>query len=490
MSSIKEFYDKTFSIYQIPVFDHKVLIIEHKDTVNCKHVVRVLETNGTHTSYPTLLNFLTTSQHVDPATRYRPFFSNNESVYTAETLLTSQPSPLTPLNPSLSIIGFDETFDHILKYIHTPPQNNEILLVNHKTDILFTIDEITKTLIPNLVKELSHKSTTNQINTPHSIVFWISTTSTEQVPIVETLKYNTTTFYLIVTPDHTMPKAVSSILPFTRSTNETFDRRKILTSLELTFEPLKTTKTVPSFHHYNNEKTTNFSSSISYLPSNLVRITKKFTPDFGRNFIIAIPLINFSLVSLTVSSKHMFQRQTMYHLDESTIELVRPPITLPSSQYTIADIYAMKCYYDDYLKPEAESSTSSNNIKHQQKSTQMDTNSLVTLRTTLQQSGLLTKHPELGTSIDIILTTQSAQISETETKYTKITNLFQTLTDTKQHNKVYQLLSREIKSFIYKIYLKNSLPLPPQQPMSPYRASRNYSTSVPFHTPTLPSTYN
>ncbi len=491
MSSIKEFYDKTFSIYQIPVFDHNVLIIEHKDTVNCKHVVRVLETNGTHTSHPTLLNFLTSSPHVDPATRYRPFFSNCESVYTVQTLQSPH------LSPPSSTTGFDETFDHILNYIHKPPQANEILLVNHKTDILFTTDEITKTLIPNLVKELSQKSSTPQSNTPHSVVFWISTTDTEQVPIVETIKFSSSsaTFYLIVTPDHTMPTAVSSILPFTQPTNETFDRRKILTSLELTFEPTKTASFppttpapfIPSLHHYNNEGTTHFSSSTSHLPSNLVRITKKFTPDFGRYFIIAIPLINCSLVSLTVSSKHMFHRQTMYHLNPSTIELIRPPITLPSSQYTIADIYAIKCYYDDHLKPEAKSSSTSSNIKFQQLSTHMDTNSLVTLRTTLQHSGLLTKHPELCTTIDTLLTTQSAQISETETKYAKITKLFQTLTDTKQHNKVYQLLPREIKSFIHKIYLKNSLPPPPQQPMSAYHVSRNYSTSVPFNPPTLPT---
>lgn len=498
MSSMKNFYDNTFKIYQVPIFEHNVLMIEYKDTSKWMNPVRIYETNGSSVSEPTLHKFLTTSQYVDPSTRYRYFNQKCNSVYTITNILKNK-----VYNP----IGFDETLDEVMTYIHNPPQSNELLLVNHKTDIAFDLDIVNKKLFPQLSKKLNTVTYTSNNSSPNSIIIWVSTTSTTQIPIAHTFTYNTTQkpikLYFIITSEHEIPPSVSSILPFTQKRNTDFNRNENMTSIEFTFE--KNTKDTlqssllkkhtPEILYYNNELDTRFTTSETIVSSSLIRINNKFTPSFGRNFYMAVPLTEYNIVALTVSNISFLDRSTIYHLDASTISQVRSPITLPSTKLTEADIYAMKCYFDTYLSntrqqqlTNSPSSTPSpplfalnshvHNARHSRKNEQLYSNgTLLELKNRLEDEGILIKHPEVGNTLSNMITEQTSKTSAHDIHYDKVLKLFELLTDTNDKNKIYQLLDRKVKSFIVKVDLKNSLPIKriPQSAL----IKRNYSMEAP-----------
>ena len=179
-------------------------------------------------------------------------------------------------------------------------------------------------------------------------------------------------------------------------------------------------------------------------------------------------------MALTISNTSFLVRDTIYHLDATSIPINRSPITTSSKLYTETDILAMKCYYDTYLKPLLPALTSL--------PTSHPTHPLLEIQSKLEETGILLKHPEVKSTIQSLLTEQTSKKSATEVHYNKLTTLFQhitpCLTSTEKPSTIYELLSRSTKSFIRKINLQASIPL---SPPSPYKASmtRAYSTFVP-----------
>lgn len=480
-SNLKKFYDKTFNIYQLPIYDDKVLIIEHHDTTGWTNPVRIYETNGSQHSHPTLYKYLSTSPNVDKSTRFRTYKQTTDNLHTIASLKSAfTPTTTTPQT------GFDETLDHILTYTHSPKQPNELFITNHRTDIEFIVEDITTNLIPKLKTNLSRISQTKD-EAPHSIILWISSTSPTQLPIANSFVYNKqlsqpTQFYIIVTPDHEMPQAVSTILPFTLPAEPLIDRKRHMTTLEFTFETTTTPLTAqPHIEHHNCELTTDFTKSTTAITSTLTRTSYKFTPQFSRSFYLAIPLTTHSLVSLTVSNTTFLSRSTIYHLDTSTIPSLPSPINAPTSKYTSPYVLALYTYFKTHLLPQMtyiKQTPPTQTQTQTQTQTVSEHKTLLELQQALEKTGILLKHPEVKDTISSIMTERTTQTSTTETHYNKILKLFEYFTPNPQStNDVYELLPRSVKSFIHKINLKAVIPTSIVPP--PPNIIRNYSSIAP-----------
>lgn len=475
-SPLKEFYDKTFNIYQLPVFKNKVLTVEYHDTTGWNQPVRIYETNGSNHSYPTLFEYLKDSPNVDQSTRFRTYSQECDSLHTINSL-----THIFSRKPQL---GFDETINNIQTYAHNPPQHNELFITNHRTDIEFTPEEISTLIIPKLKSDftrINHDKNT----APHSIIIWISSTSPTQTPIAETFSYNSnlTNFYIIITPDHEMPQAVSSILPFALPATPPIDRKRHMTTMEFTFETndpssssslaLTDPTTKPHIEHYNNELVTEFTTSTTQISPTLIRITYKFTPKFSRSFYLSIPLTTHSLISLTISDTSFLTRTTIYHLDASTIPLLRSPIIASTKNYTNADVLALYTYFLYYVQPKMPTASSHD---HSPPST------LLELQKELESTGIMIKHPEVRDTIHSIISERTSKTSTTEVHYNKLINMFELFTPTpSETNDIYELLPRQVKSFIYKLNLKTIIPKKTVLAVNMYRNYSSVSPTLPPH---------
>ena len=405
-----DFYNKTFNIYKLPFYNSKITVLHHSDISFWKNPVRVYETTIINKVRPNLVKYLQ-SENVDPSINYiehDPNILENVKLYKNNEIS----------NFKFHYKGLDETLLNIIDYINCE-KCDEMLLTSHKTDIKYDIRCVQNILIPNMKKLIRNIKKKHE-----NIIIWISTTSQSQVPIAETIKLsNNSSIYLIISNDIDMPKSLSNILPISRTYYNRYIRNNTAISMEFTFNKKSLKNNNENIYFENIESETCFSEKTDVNSSSFIKITKQFTPKFGREFIMCIPDIS-KLISITVNEISNLKKRTIYHLKDDKILIKRTPLSISSSELRVSDIYGIYIYYKYYLK----------NV-------------------------IVDKH-NIGKILNYINDVKlQKDYTDNIMRYEKVSDLIKNITF--RDTKIYKLLNNKNKRFINKISLISELPIPP-----------------------------